>query len=155
MKISLFHTIRECDLRVIGMLSSLLKLKSLKCPFSVSSTDGTTTEGNETTDFSDMDTFMNWNTSSSFENFEEVRQRKTQLVKRASSSAVRRKISDKDKLEDDVVNRICRDNNRTVQDPGVNPISKVVSKVKALNQTITGQKVLQNLLWPDIDNNCS
>ena len=112
-------------LRVIGMLSSLLKLKSLKCPFSVSSTDGTTTEGNETTDFSDMDTFMNWNTSSSFENFEEVRQRRTQLVKRASSSAVRRKISDKDKLEDDVVNRICRDNNRTVQDPGVNPISKV------------------------------
>ena len=102
-----------------------------------------------------MDTFMNWNTSSSFENFEEVRQRRTQLVKRASSSAVRRKISDKDKLEDDVVNRICRDNNRTVQDPGVNPISKVVAKVKALNQTITGQKVLQNLLWPDIDNNCS
>ena len=98
---------------------------------------------------------MNWNTSSSFENFEEVRQRRTQLVKRASSSAVRRKISDKDKLEDDVVNRICRDNNRTVQDPGVNPISKVVAKVKALNQTITGQKVLQNLLWPDIDNNCS
>ena len=98
------------------------------------STDGTTTEGNETTDFSDMDTFMNWNTSSSFENFEEVRQRKTQLVKRASSSAVRRKISDKDKLEDDVVNRICRDNNRTVQDPGVNPISKVIAKVKALNQ---------------------
>ena len=121
-------------LRVIDMLSSLLKLKSLKCPFSVSSTDGTTTEGNETTDFSDMDTFMNWNTSSSFENFEEVRQRRTQLVKRASSSAVRRKISDKDKLEDDVVNRICRDNNRTVQDPGVNPISKVIAKVKALNQ---------------------
>ena len=74
---------------------------------------------------------MNWNTSSSFENFEEVRQRRTQLVKRASSSAVRRKISDKDKLEDDVVNRICRDNNRTVQDPGVNPISKVIAKVKA------------------------
>ena len=98
---------------------------------------------------------MNWNTSSSFENFEEVRQRRTQLVKRASSSAVRRKISDKNKLEDDVVNRICRDNNRTVQDPGVNPISKVVAKVKALNQTLTGQKVLQNLLWPDIDNNCS
>ena len=121
-------------LRVIDMLSSLLKLKSLKCPFSVSSTDGTTTEGNETTDFSDMDTFMNWNTSSSFENFEEVRQRRTQLVKRASSSVVRRKISDKDKLEDDVVNRICRDNNRTVQDPGVNPISKVIAKVKALNQ---------------------
>ena len=31
----------------------------------------------------------------------------------------------------------------------------VIAKVKALNQTITGQKVLQNLLWPDIDNNCS
>ena len=110
------------------------------------STDGTTTEGNETTDFSDMDTFMNWNTSSSFENFEEVRQRTRQLVKRANSSAVRRKISDRDKLEDDVVNRICRDNNRTIQDPGVNPISKVVSKVKALNQTITRQKGLQNIL---------
>ena len=96
-------------------------------PFFVWSTDGTTTEGNETTDFSDMDTFMNWNTSSSFENFEEVRHRRIQLVKRANSS-VRRKISDKDKLEDDVVNRICRDNNRTVQDPGVNPISKVDRK---------------------------
>ena len=143
-------------LRVIGMLSSLLKLKSLKCPFSVSSTDGTTTEGNETTDFSDMDTFMNWNTSSSFENFEEVRQRRTQLVKRASSSAVRRKISDKDKLEDDVVNRICRDNNRTVQDPGVNPISKVIAKVKALNQAISGQEVCKTyVLRPDVDKNCS
>ena len=143
-------------LRVIDMLSSLLKLKSSKCPFSVSSTDGTTTEGNETTDFSDMDTFMNWNTSSSFENFEEVRQRRTQLVKRASSSAVRRKISDKDKLEDDVVNRICRDNNRTVQDPGVNPISKVTAKVKALNQTITGQEVCKiYVLRPDVDKNCS
>ena len=89
---------------------------------------------------------MNWNTSSSFENFEEVRQRRTQLVKRASSSAVRRKISDKDKLEDDVVNRICRDNNRTVQDPGVNPISKVIAKVKALNQTMLRQKGFQNIL---------
>ena len=77
-----------------------------------------TTDCTTDMDFSDMDNFMNWNTSSSFENFDECAER----VRRRKSTTVGRKPSDK--VEDDVVNRICRDNNRTVPDP-VNPISKV------------------------------
>ena len=61
--------------------------------------------------FSDMDNFMNWNTSSSFENIPEGRQR--------TPSARRSGVPDKTK--DDMVYRICRDNNKvhSGQDPGV------------------------------------
>lgn len=61
--------------------------------------------------FSDMDNFMNWNTSSSFENIPETRQR----------TPARRRSGAPDKVQDDVVNRICRDSNKKIgeNDPGV------------------------------------
>ena len=83
--------------------------------------DSTTTDCNTDMDFSDMDNFMNWNTSSSFENFDEWPRHGSRQPRRKATS-ISRKPSDK--VEDDVVHRICRDHNRIVPD-GVNPISKV------------------------------
>ena len=48
-----------------------------------------TTDCNTDMDFSDMDNFMNWNTSSSFENFEETVQ-KERILRKMSQ---RRKVS--------------------------------------------------------------
>ena len=56
--------------------------------------------------FSDMDNFMNWNTSSSFENIPEGGSRQ-----RTPSS---RRSGVPDKTKDDMVYRICRDNNKVV-----------------------------------------
>ena len=70
--------------------------------------------------FSDMDNFMNWNTSSSFENIP------ADLNGNGSSSRQRtpsrRRSGAPDKISDDVVYRICRDNNKQtsfIEDPGV------------------------------------
>jgi len=62
--------------------------------------------------FSDMDNFMNWNTSSSFENLEErglTPATSTPLRQRTPS---RRRSAVADKKEDDMVYRICKANNR-------------------------------------------
>lgn len=61
--------------------------------------------------FSDMDNFMNWNTSSSFENIPEQRQR----------TPARRRSGKPDKIADDMVQRLCRDHNKLPgsEDPGV------------------------------------
>ena len=64
--------------------------------------------------FSDMDNFMNWNTSSSFENLEE----RALLFQPATSTPVRQRTPSRrrsavpDRKTDDVVYRICRSNNR-------------------------------------------
>ena len=57
--------------------------------------------------FSDMDNFMNWNTSSSFENIPE----RGSSRQRTPSS---RRSGVPDKTKDDMVYRICRDNNKVV-----------------------------------------
>ena len=64
--------------------------------------------------FSDMDNFMNWNTSSSFENIPEKSRSRQRTPSRRRSGAI-------DKVTDDMVYRICRDNNKPVgnDDPGV------------------------------------
>jgi hypothetical protein len=72
--------------------------------------------------FSDMDNFMNWNTSSSFENLEErgfTPVTSTPIRQRTPS---RRRSAVIDKKTDDVVYRICRANNRpapSTRDPAV------------------------------------
>lgn len=75
--------------------------------------DCPTTSLNTSTEmlFSDMDNFMNWNTSSSFENIPEQRQR----------TPARRRSGKPDKIADDMVQRLCRDHNKPVgsEDPGV------------------------------------
>ena len=67
--------------------------------------------------FSDMDNFMNWNTSSSFENIPEGYN--NSAARQRTPSARRSGVPDKTK--DDMVYRICRDNNKIVgsDDPGV------------------------------------
>ena len=77
--------------------------------------DTTTTSLNTSAEmaFSDMDNFMNWNTSSSFENLEE-----RALFQPATSTPVRQRTPSRrrsaipDRKTDDVVYRICRSNNR-------------------------------------------
>ena len=63
--------------------------------------------------FSDMDNFMNWNTSSSFENIPERAARQRTPSRRRSGAP--------NKITDDMVFRLCRDNNKPVgnDDPGV------------------------------------
>ena len=79
---------------------------------------------------------MNWNTSSSFENFDEWPRHGGRQPRRKATSVCRKPS---DKVEDDVVHRICRDNNRTVPD-GVNPISKVSTQ---------WQTFISLTLWPN------
>ena len=87
--------------------------------------------------FSDMDNFMNWNTSSSFENIPEGRQR--------TPSARRSGVPDKTK--DDMVYRICRDNNKvhSGQDPGV----KLNQSYLLLSPAMTPASSMANV--PSID----
>ena len=90
--------------------------------------------------FSDMDNFMNWNTSSSFENIPEKTRNRTPSRRR--SGAI-------NKVTDDVVYRLCRDNNKPVgnDDPGVKcnqsylkmspaltPASSLASKMEISNE---------------------
>ncbi len=71
--------------------------------------------------FSDMDNFMNWNTSSSFENIVNPKRRSRSRTPRTPSN---RRSGVYDKVTDDMAFRIARANNRT---PSVtaNPIAKV------------------------------
>ncbi len=69
--------------------------------------------------FSDMDNFMNWNTSSSFEN---VSAAVGSSSRPRSRTPCNRRSAVYDKKKDDVVYRICRDNNRPppeTSDPSV------------------------------------
>ena len=84
--------------------------------------------GNENA-FSDLDAFMNWNTSSSFENIEAAAAASSVSPSSGSRSRRTRTPSNRrsarfDKRTDDVVYRICRSNNRPAPETA-NPISKV------------------------------
>ena len=67
--------------------------------------------------YSDMDNFMNWNTSSSFENFDKE-------VERRSRTPANRRSYIHNKETDDVIYRICQSNNRPIPD-ATHPIAKV------------------------------
>lgn len=89
--------------------------------------DCTTTSVNTSTEnllFSDMDNFMNWNTSSSFENIPERRQRAPSY----------RRAGVPDKTRDDVVFRICRSNNKPVSLSGDDPGVRLNQSYLTLNQ---------------------
>ena len=95
--------------------------------------DGEDSGNEENAFFSDLDAFMNWNTSSSFENIENVaatasspssgRCSRHQRRRRTRTPSNRRSAL-YDKKTDDVVYRICRSNNRPPPETA-NPIAKV------------------------------
>ena len=68
--------------------------------------------------YSDMDNFMNWNTSSSFENLDN-----SDRQNRSRTPANRRACM-YDKEKDDVIYRICKSNNKPLPD-AISPIAKV------------------------------
>ncbi len=86
--------------------------------------------------FSDLDAFMNWNTSSSFENIDAAlhasspssgrrsRQMLLQQHQRRARTPSNRRSGRYDKKTDDMVYRLCRSNNRP-QPETINPIAKV------------------------------
>ena len=95
--------------------------------------------------FSDMDNFMNWNTSSSFENIPE-KSRRQRTPSRRRSGAI-------DKVTDDMVYRICRDNNKPVgnDDPGVKCNQSYLLMSPALTPASSIAKLEQQNLILDED----
>lgn len=105
--------------------------------------------------FSDMDNFMNWNTSSSFENLDEG-------IKRARTPATRRS-GVIDKTTDDMVYRLCRANNRPppTADPGaksgpsymlLSPALTPASSTANVSSTpllLPGDKMEPDVHWDD------
>merc|ERR1719510_2506871 len=69
--------------------------------------------------FSDLDNFMNWNTSSSFENLAEP-----ETIRSRSRTPANKRSGVYDKTTDDVIYRICKSNNKPIPD-AAQPISKV------------------------------
>ena len=100
--------------------------------------------------FSDMDNFMNWNTSSSFENIPEMHQRTPEMRQRTPA---RRRSGAPDKVADDMLYRICRDNNKRVgsNDPGVQCNQSYLILSPALTPASSNQYLLdQDPDEPDI-----
>ena len=69
--------------------------------------------------FSDLDNFMNWNTSSSFENLADP-----DTIRSRSRTPANKRSGVYDKTTDDVIYRICKSNNKPIPD-AAHPISKV------------------------------
>ena len=95
--------------------------------------DDTTTSLNTSGEmlFSDMDNFMNWNTSSSFENIPDMPNQKRQRTPSNRRSGVI------DKTKDDVVYRLCRDNNKPVSTSGCDPGVKANQSYLLLSPAMT------------------
>merc|ERR1719510_1605075 len=77
--------------------------------------------------FSDLDNFMNWNTSSSFENLAEQEdkfQNNLNKLRSRSRTPSNKRSGVYDKKTDDVIYRICKANNKPIPD-STHPISKV------------------------------
>ncbi|TRY61053.1 hypothetical protein TCAL_17191 [Tigriopus californicus] len=91
--------------------------------FQVPSEENSRLDDDSNEAFSDMDNFMNWNTSSSFENLPSLGGSPAPVRPRSRTPASRRS-GVIDKKTDDMLYRVIRSNNRPIPEVG-NPISKV------------------------------